>query len=232
MPQRPDQGGLGLHMGPEHPPGLVLMNRAPTASGLIRCAHPAYKAHHVQGGFGMTPLVCCSRLQRAAPSGRSPFAALPLDPFPPQAVVPIGLSPPSVLPLPPWPILPSLLLFSFPWAFPSIGRGVHRPLNSFPFHSLGRLCRPSPRTCPVQGGGVVWGPFRRGKCRGGGEISPPSGIPKLPLPHAHPNMQVHAVHRAVNSSNDTVVLWKPKACQIFFEKNICSLHSVPPMHNR
>ena len=41
-------------------------------------------------------MVCCSRLQLAAPIGRSPFAALALDPFPPLAVVPIGLSPPCV----------------------------------------------------------------------------------------------------------------------------------------
>ena len=53
-------------------------------------------------------LVYCSQLQLAGPIGRSPFAALPLDPFPPQAVVPIGLSLPCVLPLPPCPIFPSL----------------------------------------------------------------------------------------------------------------------------
>ena len=42
-------------------------------------------------------LVC-----RAAPIGWSPLTALPLDPFPPSAVVPIGLSLPCVVPLPPW----------------------------------------------------------------------------------------------------------------------------------
>ena len=47
----------------------------------------------------MTPLVCCG-LQRAAPIGRSPLTALPLDPLPPSAVVPMGLSLPCVLPLP------------------------------------------------------------------------------------------------------------------------------------
>ena len=63
----------------------------------------------------MLCIVYCSHLQLAAPIGRSPFAALPLDPFPPQAVVPIDLSPPFVLPRPPCPILPSLLPFPFPW---------------------------------------------------------------------------------------------------------------------
>ena len=48
----------------------------------------------------MTPLVCCSRLQLPAPTGRSPFAALPLDPFPSSAVVPIGLSPLLLFPFP------------------------------------------------------------------------------------------------------------------------------------
>ena len=41
-----------------------------------------------------------------APIGLSPLiAALPSDPFPPQAAAHIGLSPPCALPLPPWPIL-------------------------------------------------------------------------------------------------------------------------------
>ena len=36
------------------------------------------------GGFGMSPWICCSRLQLAAPTGRSPFTALPFPslPFP------------------------------------------------------------------------------------------------------------------------------------------------------
>ena len=58
----------------------------------------------------------CFGLERAAPIGPSPFAALPLDPLPPSAVVPIGLSPPCALPPPPWPILPSLLTLPFPWS--------------------------------------------------------------------------------------------------------------------
>ena len=56
------------------------------------------KATYVPEGVWHDASVYCSRLQRAAPIGRSPFAALPLDPFPPSAVVPIGLSPPCVLP--------------------------------------------------------------------------------------------------------------------------------------
>ena len=48
------------------------------------------------------------------------------------------------------------------------------------------------------GGNFVWGLFRCGKVRGG-DFSPPSGIPKLQLPIAHPNVQVNAVHRAINS---------------------------------
>ena len=60
-------------------------------------------------------VLICSWL---APNGQSPFAALPLDPLPPQAAVPIGLSPPCVLPLPPRPNLPSPFPFPFPWPFP------------------------------------------------------------------------------------------------------------------
>ena len=44
-------------------------------------------------------MVCCG-LQLAAPNGRSPLTAPPLDPLPPSAVVPIGLSPPSCPPSP------------------------------------------------------------------------------------------------------------------------------------
>ena len=94
------------------------------------------------GGGWHAALVCCYRLRRAAPAGRSPFAAVALDLFPPQAAVPIGLSPPRVRPLPPWPILPSLLPFPFPCPFPpwsggegGLGEGVP-PLN----HSKGALC--------------------------------------------------------------------------------------------
>ena len=48
------------------------------------------------GGFGKLPWVYCPRLRLAAPIGRSPFAALPLDPLPPHPVMLIGLSPPCV----------------------------------------------------------------------------------------------------------------------------------------
>ena len=71
------------------------------------------------GGGGAVVLVCYSRLQLAAPIGRSPFAALPLAPFPPKAVVPIGLSPPVSF------------LFLLGLSFPPY----------FPFLSLGRLCQ-------------------------------------------------------------------------------------------
>ena len=50
-----------------------------------------------------------------------------------------------------------LLARTFPLYFPflSLGFSLHRPWypsashHSFPFHSLGRLCQRSPRTCPV-----------------------------------------------------------------------------------
>ena len=47
-------------------------------------------------------------------------------------------------------------------------------------------------------GGGVYGDYRRQNfCWG--KISPPLGNLKLQLPCAHPNMQVNAVHRAMNS---------------------------------
>ena len=68
------------------------------------------------GGGGWHDTLVCFGLQLVAPIGQSPFtAALPLDPFPPQAAAPIGLSPPCVLPLPPYPISTSPLPFPFPW---------------------------------------------------------------------------------------------------------------------
>ena len=45
-----------------------------------------------EGGGGWHDATVCFVLQPAAPIGRSPPAALPLDPFPPSAAVPIGLS--------------------------------------------------------------------------------------------------------------------------------------------
>ena len=68
------------------------------------------------GRGGHDAMVYCSHLQLAVTTGRSPVATLPLDPFPPEAVVPIGLSPPCDLPLPPCPIISSLLPFPFPWS--------------------------------------------------------------------------------------------------------------------
>ena len=47
------------------------------------------------------------------------------------------------------------LTFPLPFPFPSLGLSLRRPWcpsashHSFPFHSLGRLCQRSPRTCPV-----------------------------------------------------------------------------------
>ena len=78
-------------------------------------------------------MVSCSRLQLAAPTGRSPFAALPLDPFPSQA----GLSPPCVLPLPPWPLFSSLLPFPFPWEVPTRGRGGGGGQGKAPYPMMG-----------------------------------------------------------------------------------------------
>ena len=49
-------------------------------------------------------------------------------------------------------------------------------------------CHAVPKTHTEGGGGVVRGLFRGREFRGGG-ISPRLGIPKLRLPHAHPNMQ-------------------------------------------
>ena len=59
-------------------------------------------AEAMGGGGGWHDAMVCFDLQLAAPIGRSPHTALPLDPFPPSAVAPIGLSSPCVLPLPPW----------------------------------------------------------------------------------------------------------------------------------
>ena len=43
----------------------------------------------VGGGGWHVAMVYCSRLQVVVPIGRSPFAALPLNPLPPSAVVPL-----------------------------------------------------------------------------------------------------------------------------------------------
>ena len=90
-----------------------------------------------RGRFWHDALVRCSRLQRAAPIGRLPFASLPLDPFSPSAVVPIGLSPPLTLLF--------LLGLTFPlyFPFPFLGLSLHRPWcpsvshHSFPFRGGG-----------------------------------------------------------------------------------------------
>ena len=99
-----------------------------------------------------------------APTGRSPFAALPLDPFPPSAVVPIGFSPPFDLPLPPCPNLPSPLPLRYRGA--GWGGGVYGGLfrretfrgggvapppqlempKLHPPHAHRNVCRPMPRS--------------------------------------------------------------------------------------
>ena len=68
------------------------------------------------GGGGHVAWVHCSRLQLAAPIGRS---SLPLEPFPPSAVVLISLSLPCVLPLPPCAIFPSPHMCGL--SFPLVG---------------------------------------------------------------------------------------------------------------
>ena len=48
-------------------------------------------------------------------------------------------------------------------------------------------------------GGILHGDYFAAENFVGEGIAWPLGIPKLQLPHAHPNMQVNAVHRAINS---------------------------------
>ena len=59
----------------------------------VPCGEKGWHSTSVSRGGPACRLVDCSRLQPAAPIGRSPFAALPSDPFSPSTVVPIGLSP-------------------------------------------------------------------------------------------------------------------------------------------
>ena len=88
-----------------------------------------------EGGFGMSPWICCTRLQLAAPIGRSPFTALPRTLSLRRRWCPsASLHPVSFL---------FLLALSFP---------LH-----FPFLSLGRL---SQRSRPGGGGGGVANPTR------------------------------------------------------------------------
>ena len=70
--------------------GCSISYRCPLVVALLRCVC------FFGGGVWHVGLVYCSRLQLAAPIGRSPFTALPLDPFPPSVVVLIGLSTPCV----------------------------------------------------------------------------------------------------------------------------------------
>ena len=144
--------------------------------------------HGGRGGGGMSPSMRCARLQRAAPIGRSPFAALPSAPLPPSAVVPIGLS--SRPPPPPCPSSSSLAYpslstsLSFPLGLSLHRRGggglvtVKRVLTHFgvPTQSL-------PPGVP----GVAW----TSVCRGGGYDAPFSSGPPVPRCSLHPQSKAH-----------------------------------------
>ena len=76
-----------LHIWKRHVSGGIIC-----ASSLLHAWRvPRPKGTHVGAihimprmrGFWHDAMVCCSHLQLAVPTGRSPFAALPLDPFPP-----------------------------------------------------------------------------------------------------------------------------------------------------
>ena len=69
------------------PPDALYRPQAQTVAWPLRRSHEGWYVtlHHLGGGGGRwhVALVYCSRLQLAAPIGRSLFAALPLYPFPP-----------------------------------------------------------------------------------------------------------------------------------------------------
>ena len=113
----------------EHTTGGTLLVKHQTPAGQLPTGHWPSRLPSGGGGGGMSPLVYCSRLRRAAPIDRSPPAALRLGPSP---SVGGGTHRPHTPPAPslppPRPISPSLLP-------PSL--------------SLGRLCHRSPRTVPV-----------------------------------------------------------------------------------
>ena len=104
---------------PSCPAALVFWGSLPRDSVWRPVASPAPTRPLLKGCHVI--MVYSSHLQRAAPTGRSPFAAHPLDPFPPQAVVPIGLSP----------LYPSS---SFPLL--SFGRLCQRSPRTFPVSLL------------------------------------------------------------------------------------------------
>ena len=51
----------------------------------------------------------------------------------------------------------------------------------------------------AKGGGGLYRDYFATENFVGGKFSPPLGIPKLQLPHSHPNTYVNTVHRAMNS---------------------------------
>ena len=59
--------------------GIRLLHRLPICTPLV-CSCGCLCTGGGGGGVGMPPLVCCARLQPAAPIGRLPFAAVPSDP--------------------------------------------------------------------------------------------------------------------------------------------------------
>ena len=117
----------------------------------------------VRGGWYDT--LVCFGLQLVAPSGRSPLTALPLNPFPPQAVVPIGLSPPLC------PSSPSLayLSLSTSLSFPSGGCANGDPGLSLFHCSVSGPHRGGQLPLPLAGS-------KRAPNTSGGEPLPNSGV--------------------------------------------------------
>ena len=82
------------------------------------------------------------------------------------------------------------LTFHLPFPFPSLGLSLHRPWcpsashHSFPFHSLGRLCQRSPRTCPVSLF-CIESRQRKANAFAVGQVRP-SGHPKLAVRYLSP----------------------------------------------
>ena len=65
-------------------------------------------------------------------------------------------------------------------------------------HQLSLSVQCEPRWLCSTAGGFSGDYFTGENFRGGGGISPPSGIPRLQLPHTHPNMQANATFRVIN----------------------------------
>ena len=73
------------------------------------------------GGFWHDAMVCWSRLQLAAPTGRSPFAALPLDPIPHRRWFPLASHHPVTF------LFLPVLTFPLYIPFLSLVLSLHRP---------------------------------------------------------------------------------------------------------